>query len=62
MKHCQKSDGGDCNQKFVDLRFYERWNEEVITSVSPDNLLVFDVRCNLICLVFNIHSIISNSV
>ena len=25
-------------------RFYEQWNEEVISSVSPDNLLVFDVR------------------
>ena len=49
IKHCQKSDAGNCNQKFVDLRFYERWNEEVITSVSPDNLLVFDVR---LCFVF----------
>jgi len=26
------------------VRFYEQWNEEVISSVSPDNLLVFDVR------------------
>jgi len=26
------------------VRFYESWNEEVIASVNPDNLLVFDVR------------------
>jgi hypothetical protein len=26
------------------VRFYHRWNEEVVAAVEPDNLLVFDVR------------------
>jgi len=34
----------ELQQETSAIRFYERWNEEVITSVSPDNLLVFDVR------------------
>jgi len=39
----------ELQQEASAIRFYERWNEEVITSVSPDKLLVFDVR---LCFVF----------